>query len=382
VPRAFRSWLGLGAAGTAFLVAWVLIHTWFWAHGTLIDTPTYETYGEAIRAGQMPYRDFAVEYPPGALAAFVAPTWFGGDYAAAFAGLMGACGLGCLAFVVLARPPARAIAFVAVSPLLVGSLVLSRFDLWPALFVVAAVAAFVDDRDLLGWAALGAAFAIKLYALALVPVAVLWTLRRRGVATLAGGISLGVAVAAAAFVPFAIAAPGGLWHSFWDQAQRPLQVESLAASLVTTFGHPEVVTSHGSQNLAGEGALAAVSEALQAAALLVLWVAFARGPVERERFLRYAAACIVAFVAFGKVLSPQYLIWLVALVPLLRGRRGSAATGLLAAALVTTQVYFPQRYFAYAERFHLAWVVLGRNLLLVALLVTLTLPVPGRLRSS
>jgi hypothetical protein len=113
---------------------------------------------------------------------------------------------------------------------------------------------------------------------------------------------------------------------------------------------------------------------LQSAALVGLWVAFARGPATPKRFARYAAASVCAFVALGKVLSPQFLIWLIPFVPLVRGRRGLAATGVLTAALVLTQVWFPQRYFDYALEGRLAGVVLARDLVLVALLAVLALP--------
>jgi hypothetical protein len=165
-----------------------------------------------------------------------------------------------------------------------------------------------------------------------------------------------------------------LYESVRGQADRPLQIESLGASLVTTFGHPAVVTSHGSQNVAGHGTLGAVSSAVQLVALLVLWGVFARGPIDRDRLLRYATASVCAFVAFGKVLSPQFLIWLVPLVPLVRGRRGLIGVALLTAALVLTQVWFPMRYWSYVQSFHLAGVVLARNLVLVALVVALAWP--------
>jgi hypothetical protein len=83
---------------------------------------------------------------------------------------------------------------------------------------------------------------------------------------------------------------------------------------------------------------------------------------------------VCAFVALGKVLSPQFLIWLIPLVPLVRGRRGVLATALLTAALLLTQVWFPGKYFDYGDFFHDAGVVLARDLTLVALLAVLAWP--------
>ncbi|MDP8910803.1 MAG: hypothetical protein M3M94_01905, partial [Actinomycetota bacterium] len=88
------------------------------------------------------------------------------------------------------------------------------------------------------------------------------------------------------------------------------------------------------------------------------------------------AAAVCVFVALGKVLSPQFLIWLIALVPLVRGRRGLNSSVLLAAALVLTQLWFPSRYWELARGFEAlpSFLVLARDLVLVALAATLALP--------
>ncbi len=356
------------AAGGLFLLCWGLVHLGFWSKGALVDWPTYQRYGDAIwNHGLVPYRDFAVEYPPGALAVVILPAAFR-NYAAAFAWEMAVCGLAIVAVVTAIR---RGAAFyVALAPVLAGSLILSRFDLWPALLTVAALAAFLSERHVLGWALLGAAVAAKLWPLVLVPLALVWSYRAgRARAALAG-----LAVAAGVFAPFALVAPHGLWDSLSGQASRPLQIESLGASLFTAFGHPSVISSHGSQNVAGHGGIAALFALLQIAVLVALWVAFARGPATGDRLLRYSAAAVCAFIAFGKVLSPQFLLWLIPLVPLVRGRRGLAATGLLTVSLVLTQVWFPRRYWDYINAFHNADAVLARNLTLVGLLVVLAWP--------
>jgi uncharacterized membrane protein len=364
-----------------FLGCWEILHHWFYAHDQIIDTPIYQAYGRAIQNGFLPYRDFAVEYPPGALPVFVAPIYVG-SYAGTFGWLMAACGVGCLAFAAVAGARLRALAFISVSPLLIGSFALSRFDFWPMLFVTAAVAAFLRNRDRLGFTALGFAIAAKLFAVVLVPLALVWTLRRRGSAELGRAVACGVAVVAAVVLPFAVLAPHGLWQSLRGEASRPLQVESTAASFLTTFAHPKVILTHGSFNLAGYGWVAASTTALEIVVLIVLWIAFARGPVERDRLIRYGVASVLAFIVLGKVFSPQFLIWLVPLVPLVRGRRGAAACLLLTAALVMTQVVFPSRYSDYVFHLHLAWLVLARNLVLVGLLVLLSAPARAPERSS
>jgi hypothetical protein len=86
-----------------------------------------------------------------------------------------------------------------------------------------------------------------------------------------------------------------------------------------------------------------------------------------------AAAAITVFVALGKVFSPQFLLWLVPIVPLVRGRRGVAASAVLLLALGLTQSYFPRRYDALAMSYVSpeSWLLLARNLIVCALAIVL-----------
>jgi ABC-type multidrug transport system fused ATPase/permease subunit len=119
---------------------------------------------------------------------------------------------------------------------------------------------------------------------------------------------------------------------------------------------------------------------LQAVALVAVWVVFARGPATRERLVQASAAVLVVFVALGKVLSPQFLIWLIPVVPLVRGRRGLWASTLLLAALVLTQLWFPFHYWRFVNHFTAreSWLVFARDLVLVALAAVLALPERSR----
>ena len=154
-PGSASAVLLAAAAGVClFLAAWWGLHQGFYTRDQIVDLPVYERYGEAMTRGEVPYRDFAVEYPPAALPVFVLPALGEGDsdtYRRRFVGLRAAFGAARAVGVALAlaargagrRRLAAGVAFAALAPLLLGSVLLSRFDLWPTAIVAAAIAAIV-----------------------------------------------------------------------------------------------------------------------------------------------------------------------------------------------------------------------------------------------
>jgi uncharacterized membrane protein len=386
-PRRFTELAAAAAAGL-FLLSWAALHTAWFDDGEIVDIPVYAEYGTAIEDGAVPYRDIRPEYPPGALPAFVAPALLSEDepgFRDAFEWLMAALGVATVLLVAVclrgldasrARTVA-ALAFVAAFPLLLGSVVLTRFDLYPAALVAGGLAALLHDRVRLGFGVLGAAVAVKLYPAVLVPVALAFVWRRRGRREALVCLALCAAVVVLAFLPFLLIAPDGVAHSLGRQLSRPLQIESLGSALYLAAHHlggldVEMRSGHGSQNLHGAGTAAAavLLSLVQVAVLTWIWL---RRPGSKEELVRWSAAALVAFVALGKVLSPQFLIWLVPVVPLVAGLRGLRASVLTAAALVVTQLWFPSRYWDLARELDPlpSTLVLLRDVVLVALLVVL-----------
>jgi hypothetical protein len=219
--------------------------------------------------------------------------------------------------------------------------------------------------------------AAKLYPAVLVPLALSYVWRRRGRREALVCLGVLAGVLALAFVPFVVLAPDGVAYSLGRQLGRPLQIESLGSSLFLAAHHLfglglEMRSGHGSQNLDGLAPAVAgiLLTVVQLSVLVWIWL---RRPVNAEELVRWSAAALVAFVALGKVLSPQFLIWLAPLVPLVAGRRGLHASVLLAAGLALTQLWFPYRYWDLALEFDgpASALVLARDLVLVALLVVL-----------
>jgi glycosyl transferase family 87 len=387
-------WTAAGAAAVLLALSFYALISWL-EQGQLSDVPVYVHYSRLIRGGAVPYRDFKFEYPPAALPALLLPAYMSWSYATSFAVLMGACGAGCIAATASALRAVEAGAMrtwagllaIGVSPLLLGSLFDTRFDLWPTLLAVGALAASVRQRSLISGVLLGLGFAAKLWPAVLLPIAVAHLWRRRGPRGAAVVVAAFVAVAAACFLPFAILAPDGLRAMFADQLDRPLQVESLGAAVLMAAQHlgmrPLVtIGSHGGQALSGHGAglAAGLSTALEITTVLAIWILFARRRgADGESTLLAAAAAVSALVAFDKVLSPQYLVWLVPFILLVRGAVGVVAGALLFLALGLTQTWFPWHYWRLATD-HAApwsWYLLARDAALVAVAGLLVLALSG-----
>jgi hypothetical protein len=379
--------LAAWALGTLlFGCSWGALHGYFFGRFQITDVGLYRDIGDAVLAGQIPFWDFKLGYPPGALPVFILPSLgHPSEYRQIFEFLMLQCGVLAigLALLTLRAVGARAsrmfatAAFIGLAPLALGSVVLSRYDLWPAALTAAAIAALSNGRGRLGCSMLAVATAAKAYSLVLLPLALLEIARRRGRGEARKGLGVFVLTLAPLVLPFAFGG-NGLQHAGTAQAGRALQIESLGSSLLLAahrlgIYRPTVVNGPGSQDLAGglPHAVASITTVAQLAAVVIVWILFARSDRSREVLLLACAGAVVAFVVFGRVLSPQYLVWLLPLVPLLAGRVGLTASGILGAVLVLTQVWFPKRYFELVGLGRVDWFLVARNALLVVLFVLL-----------
>ncbi len=346
------------------------------------DVHLYGGFAHSIFAGHVPYRDFFMEYPPGALPVFLPPEVFGSaHYNAAFKVLMALCGVATAALlavllVQLDRKPRRvwaAVLLFALSPLALGPISLNTYDAWPALLTLAALVLLLSGRSVPALALLGAAFAAKVYPVVLLPPALIYVWQGGGGRALVmRAFAAFAAVAALFIVPFLVVAPHGLVESFRAQAARSLQVESLGGSLLAAadrVGLYDATVAHRtghaiSYDFVGSlpGLLAALSSVAQVLALLaVAWV-YLRGRCDAYRTACAFAAAIAGFLAFTRFFSPQYLVWLIPFVFVLE----PVAWSLAAAGLVLAQIWF----FHYADVFALGgyvWLVIIRDLLVLAL---------------
>ena len=386
-------------AGVAvFVAAWLFVcfvpAFADWLYG---DVRFYENWGTAMANHAVPYRDFRIEYPPGALVTFIGPTYlrklagYHGTYYEWFRVELLVIGVVSLAVMACAlaqlgasrRRAYAALCVAGVAPALLGPIAFSRYDYWPALLAVAAVAALAARRPMLACGLAAAGAATKVYPALFIPLALIELWRARGARGAAQGAALAVAVAAAISAPFVAVAPHGFAWALHRQVVRPLQVESLGAVLFAAAHHLfgvdlHVVKRAGSDNLIGSGpdVAASLSGVATLVALLAVYWLYARRGRTREQLVIACVAAVTAYIAFSKVFSPQYLVWLIPLVPLVGGRRGIRAGALLLVLLGLTQIWEPYRYGEYFTSFPV-WItalVLARDLLVVLLLAVLLWP--------
>ena len=360
----------------------------------ITDVNVYRGYADALSTGHAPYSGFAFEYPPLALVpmwaaglASTADTYGAYDVAFAIVTFVAAIAVMLLTASLARERAATAAWIVALSPLLTGAVMRTHFDLVPVALLLAALFALTRDRPTAAFALLGVGAMTKLFPALLVPIAAAWLIASGRGRDAVRGIIAFAAVVAAISLPFV---GSGYVDAYRYQLDRPVQIESTPASVLFALGGSEVTGSptvpdaYKSNGLVGGSADAVQTlfEVVLLGVLALVVVLVRRAPPTEDSLRLGALAALLAFAVLGKVLSPQFLIWLVPFGALAWTHGERTAALLLGAAVLLTQLEFPARYMQLVDqRTSVILLVAVRNATLLAALVLTLARLAGPVRS-
>jgi hypothetical protein len=369
----FAALLVLWSLTRLILLMLALNPAWY-SHLVMGDVFLYAAKAERMFHGEMPYRDVAIEYPPGSVPFTLLPALLAGTgehYKLAFGLTMlavDAFGLGVATRLGRLLEPDEGgwgagwrvpLAYLA-GTFLAGPLLFTRFDIVPGVCVLLACVLAIERRPGLAAAALGYGAAAKLFPVVLAPVLVLalvpslgWV---RSFARTVPGFLAGFAVTV--LPALALSASGVVTSVLLYHSRRGVQIESLWANGIDLLhlyaGLPvRELYRFGAFDISSTlsepaKALSGVATALAIAG--TTWLAWRRaatrpgGRLEAGDWVLVTALGVMAFMLPTRVLSPQYLIWLGILAGCVAIPRASGAWVLWALAGPLTQLIFPFRY--------------------------------------
>ena len=387
-------------AGAVLLLAGTWCLTFLanpWQDELVNDIPLYRAYADVFLDGVLPYQEIGFEYPPLAAPLIAIPGVVSLDpetYRYAFAVLTFALAVGVLlATGRLAELGGGrewvALLMVALAPVAAGAMIRTHFDLAPVLCLVAGLAAVAAGRSRTGFLLFGVGGALKLFPLAAAPVAAAWLIGRGRRGEAVTGLAISAVVAGLAVAAAVAVSADGSWEAVEYHVERPVQIESLPASIlngIEAIGGeaPEPVHSHRSDGLehSAADAISAGFVALLCAVLVALTLSARR--LDDVRGLAIAGlASAAAFASLGKVLSPQFMLWLIPLAAVALAWRMYALGIVTVAAVAATLVWFPDRYFDLVDREDMPLIaVAGRNGLLLLMLALLAREIRRLVRES
>ena len=398
-----RDLLLLAAAWLATRVplAWLAAHPGRYGTVTasLGDVVIYEGWARTLlQRNVAAYAGIGIEYPPGSLPFFTAPLWFGDRlaYRTGFVLLMFIVdALGLVGLVALGRRGGSLRgAWVWIGALfLLGPLVYSRFDLVPAVATIWAVTAIAAGHWFSAGAWLGLGAAAKVYPGLLLPTTAFLAGRGRTLRSWAGArlqVVLGAGlVVVAALLPFASNLPSVVRSVVGYHAERGIQIESIPGGvyLLAALSGGEVFRefSYGAWHISGPGSevVKTISTFAAVLAIVVVSALAARSP-DRGTWPHLAGTLLAALLwsmIMGRVLSPQFMIWAIALGAACLAAARSPIAGpvaLLVPIAALTQAIFPFLYTPLLDAETRAVTVLTvRNALLVTMALVITARVSG-----
>jgi len=350
------------------------------------DIRYYFDISTKMAHGQLPYRDFAIEYPPLALIFILLPRLFT-SHQAIYGAMLGVemiiFNLAGLVFIAALCRRLKlnvwASLVIATAALLsVGSILLQRYDIIPAVMTLASLYFFFTGKHKTAWAILAFATMTKLYPALLAPLYLFSYLKQKQWRAMTGGVISYAATAIAIIVPCLLLSPGGFLKTFTFHIGRNLQVESLYSSILL-FGQSlglttvKNITGSGSVNITSPLAdnLASIFLVFMAVCLLAAYWSFWRrqGRTEDpEALIDHVLLVVLIFILTNKILSPQYIIWLYPLVPVALGRWRQVSWLMFVLTGMLTRFIFPDHYNQLVQLRSAAAIdiLLWRNMLLIA----------------
>lgn len=371
---------------------WPYIHI---QHHTLY---LYYNSARQLLEGKVPYRDFALEYPPLSLLAFVLPNLVKlgrslryENYVWLFV-LENAVWSLAIALVLvrvasLLQPKRR------VTPMLTAYVVLvaiaspilaDRYDLFPTLLTLLSLLCVLEKCSTWAGIWLGLGIVAKLYPVVLLPIFSVYYLMNREYRSLLRFLLGTIGSVVITLLPFALLARGQFLSFLSYHKARGLQIETLPAGIISLghvlgltqvkwtfhYGAFEIVSPFNDRILQW---LPLVFILTTLGAIVSCFTRFryeriTYGGITGESLIIYVLIALLAFIVTSKVFSPQYIIWLLPFAALLSLRQVSV----LAAIFAMTITIYPFWYDALIE-FQPSLVVLLnlRNFLVIVLLLWL-----------
>jgi len=363
-----------------------------WSDESVTDLPGRAALAGRMLAGELPYRDVPFEYPP-LLAPFTALAGIGGTgvdqyrLGLAVVTLAFAFGVAWLCAGIaraLGMNGRTAFMAAAAAPFLLGAVLRSHLDLVSVVLLLTALLMLLRERPAVGLALIGAGAMTKAFPLAAAPVVLTWVAARGGAqAMLRPALALAATVATLALGALALS-PSGAHEALRYQAERPVQIESTPSLLAMAVSRTPVRHSHGSVGIHGASARAFAVLLLAALvallALTCIWLYRAPTPAA---LVFGSLGAVVAAISLGKVLSPQFLAWVVPLFALAVAARARALAVVSALALLLTLAVFPAWYPDLVDGSAAAKLLYAvRNASLVAAAVVACASIRGRARES